>query len=306
MPDIHYWLPVSDGVQIFVKGWTPLSQPKAIVQIAHGMVEHIDRYDGFARYLTDHQIAVVGNDHRGHGKTGEKTSSLGVLADADGFEKVVEDLLVVTKDWQTNYPGTPIFLLGHSFGSFLARRFIQKYSDRIDGVILIGTGQESNAVLSMSKLLANFLQRNGKASPSYLFNRLIFGQYKKTVRDAVTDFDWLTRDQTEVTKYLDDQHTGFIPSTSFFHDMFDGMINVQKKRWNEQIRKDLPILLLSGERDPVTKFGKGQIQVATHYHSAGIDHVQHKVYSGARHELLNETNKREVYQDIVKWITEQI
>lgn len=297
------WIESHDYYSIYFQKWeNPSIKPKAIVQIVHGMAEHIDRYDAFANFLTEHGIIVYGNDHRGHGQTGKKYG-IGYFDQVDGFDKATSDLITITKRIQTAHPKLPIFLFGHSMGSFLVRNYLIKESDQFAGVILSGTGSEAIHMTKIGKLLAKTLIRyKGWDQPSALLNSLVFGNYAKKFKSRQTEFDWLTRDPEEVQAYLNDPNTGFIPSASFFYDLFTGIAAIQNPTKIATITKDLPFLFISGSRDPVGKFTKGVTKTIEQYRTQGIKNIVHKFYPEARHELLHETNRQEVMEDIQRWI----
>lgn len=294
-----YWLTMNDQVEIYVKRWKNTEPPKAIIQIAHGMAEHIERYDDFANYFVSHGFHVYGNDHRGHGRTGEKQGLLGYFSQSDGFHKVSEDLHSLTKHIKEVYPQTPIFLFGHSMGSFLARKYMQAYSHDIAGVILCGTGYFSRITSSSAKLLASILPAKKE---SHLMNKLAFGSYNKKIPDHKNGFEWLSQDKQEVQKYADDPFCGFVPTARFFYDLMDGLGHIHRKRYNQMIRKDLPLLIISGDADPVGDYGKGIWKTAKLYHQLGLEQITTMLITSGRHEILNEVNKHETYQAIKSWL----
>lgn len=296
----EYWMQTKDHVAIYVKKWyKEAQQPKAIIQIAHGMVEHIQRYDDFAQYLVTQNIFVYGNDHRGHGKTGERHGLFGFLASEDGFTKTVDDLYEVTKQIKQDYPDAPLFLFGHSMGSFLTRKYIQNHSAEINGVIFSGTGFYSTLTTQLGKAVARILPPKEK---SKLMNHLAFGAYNKKITGRKTSFDWLTRDKEAVQKYIDDPHTGFIPTGRFFYDLMTGLSQIHNQTKNEAIRNDLPMLIISGGADPVGDYAKGIWKTAHLYEQAGLLKITTMLFENGRHELLNERNKEEVYIAIYQWV----
>lgn len=298
-----FWLQMQDNVEIYVKRWfDPAKKPKAIVQLAHGMVEHIGRYNEFADYLVENDIFVYGNDHRGHGKTGEKQGLFGYLADEDGFEKTKNDLLQITSKIKQEYPDTPLILLGHSMGSFLARNYIQENSALINGVILSGTGHYPKLTSHLAKYIASTLPPKEK---SKLMNSLSFHSYNKHFKSRKTNFDWLSADEKVVQTYMEDPLCGHIPTARFFHDLMDGIITIHNKKLNKSIRSDLPMLLISGVEDPVGDYAKGVWKTAHLYNETGLENVMTMLYEDGRHELLNEINRDEVYQAIYHWILRQ-
>ena len=299
----------NDGVTIFCKKWEVDGQmsPKGIVQIAHGMAEHIERYDLFAKSLIHEGYIVYGNDHRGHGRTGENSNLIGFFAEENGFERVVEDMLQLTKLIKEDYPNLPIFLFGHSMGSFLSRRYIQTHGGQLGGVILSGTGGDPGLIGKVGLGIAKLeMKRKGKKTKSPFMNKLTFGSYNKAFTPSRTEFDWLSRDKNEVNKYINDPLCGGVFTAGFFYDLVSGVAKVNKQSANQNIPKVLPMYLLAGDKDPVGNYSKGVIQAANMYKKLGIKDVTIKLYEDSRHEILNELNKEEVFQDIIKWLDKYI
>lgn len=299
----EWWMTASDQSKIYVKKWfKPSKKPKAIVQLAHGMAEHVSRYDAFATYLIHNDIFVYGNDHRGHGRTTDQQGQLGYLSDEDGFKKVTSDMYELSRIIKEKHPHTPLFLLGHSMGSFLARKYIQDYSKLIDGVILAGTGYHTKGASQITKWMAEKLPPKEE---SYLLNMLVFQAYNRKIPDNKTKFDWLSRDHKSVQAYIEDPYSGFIPTARFFYDLMSGLQMIQDNHANARIHKDLPMLIVSGDADPVGHYGKGIWKTAKQYNDLGLTDVQVMLFEGARHELLNEINQREVYEALYDWIRHQ-
>lgn len=299
-----FWHTTKDDIELHVKKWFPdHTEPIAVVQIAHGMIEHIMRYERFANYLVANNIAVYGHDLRGHGKTGKKQGLLGYFADQDGFEKVTDDLFTISKTIQKEYPNTPLFLFGHSMGSFLVRRYIQKYSDHLRGVILSGTGYYPTSIIKAGKILASL---QTPKEQSKLMNLIIFGSYNRKIKHKKTHFDWLTRDEEAVKQYLLDPLAGFIPTGRFFYDLLSGLEMIHNHSENQRIRKDLPMLLISGDADPVGDYSKGVWKTAHDYQELGLSNIQVMLFKDARHELLHELNTEDVHDTIYRWILSQL
>lgn len=296
----------SDGTEIFARKWLPEDpqKRKAAVQIAHGYAEHIGRYDAFAGKLAEAGIVVYGNDHRGHGRTNGNAGEAICFADDEGFDKVVADMRALTEIIQSENPAIPLFLFGHSMGSMLTRRYIQLYGDDLAGTVLSGSGVFSNALLKLGTVVAaSEIKRKGRAHPSRLLDKLVFQNLNRGFKPARTDLDWLSRDEAEVDKFLADPLRGKIGSSGYFHDFFNGLLAMNDAVNIQSIPKDLPMLFISGTADPVGgKGGKGIVQTGRAYQQIGLQDVSYKLYEGARHELLNETNKGEVTQDIIEWI----
>ncbi|GAA0343808.1 alpha/beta hydrolase [Bacillus carboniphilus] len=300
----------NDGMEVVARKWIQedLPRPKALVQIAHGMAEHIMRYNHLAKELVAQGFFVYGNDHRGHGETARKSNRHGYFADEDGFEKAVEDMQTLTSIMEKEYPGVPIILFGHSMGSFLSRRYIQLYGNELAGVILSGTGGDPGFMGKIGRMIASWeKKKKGSQSPSPLLNKLTFGNFNKAFRPNRTEFDWLTRNEKEVDQYIEDPLCGGIFSTGFFFDFLNGLETVHNPKHLHAVPTELPIYLISGSNDPVGgKNGKGVIESYQSFQKAGMENVTYKLYENARHELLNEVNKDEVIRDVIDWIHQHI
>ncbi|UII57079.1 lysophospholipase [Cytobacillus spongiae] len=302
------WLEMSDGHEVFVSYWYQEGlKPKAIVQIAHGMAEHIERYHEFANFLVSHGIFVYGNDHRGHGKTGEKAGILGFFAEENGFERAVDDLKEINSYIKHASPQVPVFIMGHSMGSFLVRRFIQRYEQSVSGVILSGTGGNPGFLGKLGKLVANSqIRKHGKRTESPLMNQLSFGNFNKRFSDGSSEFNWLTRDAKEMQKYIDDPLCGFIATAGFYSDLMTGLERIHHNQEVRKIDKELPFFIFSGDQDPVGKDTKGVKQVIDQYTKHGIHQIEYKYYYEGRHEMLNELNREEVMRDILEWLEKRL
>ncbi|SFM21590.1 Lysophospholipase, alpha-beta hydrolase superfamily [Gracilibacillus orientalis] len=306
MLEESFWFHTNDQHELFVKHWQHTSSPKAIIQIAHGMVEHIERYHEFATYLTEQGFTVYGHDHRGHGKTGENANSLGYLAEENGFDRVVQDCIELTEMIEKKYPQTPIFLMGHSMGSFICRRYMMLAPNHLAGAILIGTGFQPSGLLKVAKQMAKTVGYfKGRNTEAKLMNKLTFFGYNKHT-DNQTVFDWICSDQQEVEKYTEDKWCGFTPTNQFFYDLYTGLQWIQSKDKTANIPKDLPLFFVSGKEDPVGQYGEGVQKAVAFYRSIDMENVNYHLYEKGRHEILNETNKKEVFHDIVTWIRKQM
>ena len=303
-----FWLTMDDGLEIYVRCWHNKNiEPRGVVQIVHGMAEHIERYNDFAQFLLSHGFIVYGEDHRGHGKTAEKAGIFGYFAEKAGFDRVVSDVYQVTQHIKEQHPTLPLFIFGHSLGSFITRRFIQKYSSEIFGVILSGTAGNPGVAAKLGKALAKWeIKKYGPKEPSHLMNRVIFGSYNKGFENVKNKFSWLSRDEEVVENYLKDPYCGFICSASFFYDLLTGLQMIHKDEDIQQIRKDLPILFISGDKDPVGAYAKGVKQAINQYKENGLKNIEAILYEEGRHEMLNEINKDEVYNDILRWLNHSL
>jgi len=306
MQEDTFFLNMDDGASIFVRTWANVETPRGVLQIAHGMAEHSARYEPFARICNEQGFIVVANDHRGHGQTGEKSGVMGYFAARDGFERVVDDLHAIHTWTEEKYPGLPVFLMGHSMGSFLARRYLQKYGDSIDGAILMGSGGDPGFAVRLGKFVARMQMRKDPTKPSKLLDKMAFGTYNRNIKDARTKFDWLSRDDYEVQKYIEDPYCGIVCSSGFFYDLFTGLQTIHDPALIHHIPKAIPLLVVSGDADPVGGYGRGVAEFVGQLKKYGISNIVMKLYPGARHELLNEINKAEVVEDITKWLEERV
>ncbi|EJO5349140.1 lysophospholipase [Clostridium botulinum] len=294
-----------EDININVYKWEPDKKQdiKAVLQIAHGMAEAADRYERLASYLSDQGYVIYANDHRGHGKSALGLDKLGYLGEEDGFMSMVEDVHTLNTIIRDENKGLPIFLLGHSMGSFISQRYLQLYGQNLNGAILVGTNGRQGSLLNIGILIAKLEMRvKGREHKSNLLNKLSFGGYNKKFKPNRTECDWLSRDEKEVDKYINDEYCGAIFPTSFYYDFFKGLKSIWKEQNKNNIPKNLPIFIIAGDKDPVGNFGKGILDLYNFYKSIGIKDVSYKLYEGGRHEILNELNKKEVFKDILNWI----
>ena len=295
----------ADGTPIHTNRWLPEGTARAVVQIAHGMAEHSDRYERFAQALTAAGYAVYASDHRGHKGTAGDHSAEGYFADTDGWATAVADLRAVTDHARTEQPGLPVFLLGHSMGSFLSRSYVAEpgAADQLTGLVLSGTAGDPGPI-ALAGIAVSTLQGKlrGRRHRSGLMNSLSFGQYNAAFKPNRTEFDWLSRDPAEVDKYVADEWCGNVFTAGFYQDLLGGLRRINSDALVARVPKDLPILVLSGDQDPVGNSGKGPTAVAAQYEKAGVEDVTLTLYPGGRHEMLNETNRDEVTADIIAWL----
>lgn len=300
----EFQYPSRDGVtQIHAIEWEPEREIHAVMQLCHGMVEFIDRYDAFAKYLNEHGIYVVGHDHLGHGKSVQNEEYHGYFHKTNGNEYVIGDIHKLREMTQKKYPDKPYFMLGHSMGSFLIRQYMEMYGSGLSGVIVMGTGAQPGAALFFGKLLCKVIAAfKGDDYRSTFVDNMAFGGYNKRFEPARTDKDWLTRDEKEVDAYLANPWCTFRFTVNAYYHMFCGIEYAQKKENIEKIPKDLPLYLVAGSDDPVGNFGKSVENVAKTYRECGIKDVSLKLYEKDRHEILNELDRQVVYEDILAWV----
>ncbi|WP_054739185.1 alpha/beta fold hydrolase [Cellulosilyticum ruminicola] len=301
--EINYIPSTNGSNQLHVMKWKPEGEVKAILQISHGMIEHIGRYDDFAKYLNSKNILVVGNDHLGHGKTVHSKEELGYFNAEDSSQTVVNDLYEVTKYTKALYPNVPYFILGHSMGSFMARRYLMTYGRKVDGAIIMGTGYQSASVLKFGELVYKFLKPiKGTNYRSKLMKACTIGRYNKAFAPNRTSCDWLATNQEAVDIYMKDEYCQFDFTINGYNTIINTFKFINQSSNIAKIPKDLPILFVAGKEDPVGDKGEGVKKVYTAFKKAGISNMKLKLYSGLRHEILNEVGKEEVYQDIYKWL----
>jgi len=284
------------GEQVMYLQWSVFA-PRAAVVIAHGMVEHPARYDDFASFLNAHQISVYGICHIGHGEDAKVLNHM----DKGGFDRCISHLNYLVKLAKAE-SRAPVILLGHSMGSFMSQHYITRYHN-LDGLILSGS-TTAVPLVKLGAVLAKVMcaLSPNKTKPSPFLNSMAFGSYNKAFPDAKTDFDWLSRDEEQVRKYIDDPLCGGICSVSFYQNLTAGMASMGKPALLAKISKDLPIYIQGGGMDPVSQNGKGLYSLKQQYDALGIKRVKLDVYPGARHEIFNELNRDEVYRNTLNFI----
>ncbi len=303
--EVEWRYPSATGLgTIYSKLWLPKSPPYAIVQIAHGMAEHIGRYTEFIGFLNENGVAVTANDHAGHGGSITENAVKGYFGAQNGWSNVVEDMLQLHDEIASRFPDVPYVLLGHSMGSFLARTYASRYGKGIAAFIFSGTAGK-NPAIGAGRIVSKLEQlKNGPAKPSKLLDSLSFGAYNKAFAPARTSFDWLSRDSKRVDEYVTDSLCGFVFTAEGMRDIFDGLGFISTPEWAKSI-PNVPILLISGSKDPVGACGEGVRQVAEWLKASGHS-VQLQLYPEGRHEMLNELNRKEVFQDILSFINRAI
>ncbi|NDL68385.1 alpha/beta hydrolase [Anaerotalea alkaliphila] len=289
--------------------WEPVpgSRTLGAVQIAHGMGEKAMRYAELGTFLAGHGFAVYTNDHLGHGKTARHRNRLGKLPGKAGFDRMVEDMEALTEVIRHRHRDLPFLLLGHSMGSFLVQRQLQRTGKGLAGAILSGSGKVSTVQMFLAALLAKEeMLRLGRHAPARLLHRLLFEGFNRKFSPNRTESDWLSRDGDRVDAYVKDPGCGFICSTGFYYAFFRGMVRLWKREELGKMDRKLPLLLLSGDKDPLGDFGKGVRRLARTYERLGFSDVTLKLYPGGRHEMFHETNREEVMEDLLAWMKGRI
>ena len=295
----------SDGkTQLHGMLWEPEGVAvRAVLQICHGVAEHIARYDGFARALNEQGIVVAGHDHLGHGKSLPEGGTPVYFGDGNTWNTVVDDIYVLHQRLKQRYPDAPLCIMGHSMGSFLTRTYLIRYPGTVKGAILMGTGQNPDAMLVGGKALASVLARKvGRENASDVVEKLAFGAYNKAFAPNRTGYDWLSVSEENVDAYIADPLCGGMASTGLFLELLDGMAFIKKPANLRHMNMATPVLFISGDRDPVGGMGKGVRAAYDSFRRAGVRDAELKLYPGQRHEILNEDCRAQVYDDLWEWI----
>jgi alpha-beta hydrolase superfamily lysophospholipase len=290
----------TDDHIIKVYDWHPSgdSSPLAVIQVLHGLGEHAARYERFAKACNDNNLIVVAHNHRGHGAI----EGFGHYADADGWGKVIADVLQVRQDIAARYAKLPVVLLGHSMGSYIAQSFVMRHGGNNVALVLSASTLASRIELRMGNVAAAIAATLfGKRRISKQLNQMGLGKLNNNFRPNRTGFDWLSRDEDEVDRYVCDPLCGGQYSNQLWYDLTGGMLEITSRRAIESVRADLPILILGGERDPVGG-QKGLTRLADAYRQTGHNDLTLTIYPQGRHEMLNETNRDEVTNDIINWV----
>lgn len=277
-----------------------------IIQISHGMCEYFSRYTHFAKYLCSLGFIVCGCDHLGHGASVPPAGERGFFAHKDGWKALVADQNTLTDIMQQRYPDLPYFLLGHSMGSLIARLYLPTYGHKLNGCILSGTSGPNPLCGFGIRLAGSVVHSKGPMYRSAILNKLVFGKNNAKIEQPQTKFDWLSRDNAVVRLYQSDEKCNFIFTASGFRDLFRLIQKANSPSCFKHTPKELPLFFLSGDKDPISDYGEGVKKVASLYKRAGVCDIEIVFYKNGRHEMLNETNKAEVYGDILRWIEQRI
>ncbi len=299
-----FYIEVSSGKKIFVHSWEAES-PVAVVHVIHGMAEHSARYVKLANFLNRNRVSLYASDHRGHGKSIPGPAYKGLLG-KNGLELVADDQTILNNLIKRKNQGVPIFILGHSMGSFISQRLLEKNPNfEISGLILSGSNGSFGLELLMGKFLAKFITILKKDRPSPLLDFLTFLLYNKKT-EKHSKYDWLCSDETVVSEYIKDPLCGGVLPASFYYSLFSLIRETLKEKNFQKIPNTLPVLIISGKEDPFGRYGKGAVALYRRYQSLGFEDLDIKLYENSRHEILNEKNKIKVYSDLLLWIKKHI
>lgn len=287
--------------------WVPEGKVICILQIVHGMAEYIERYEEMAQYFAQKGILVTGEDHLGHGKSAAKDGTYGYFCNQDPATVVVRDVHRLKKMTQEDYPGIPYVILGHSMGSFILRNYLLRYGTGIQGAIICGTGSQPAAAVKCARALAAiqglFLSQKHTAK---MLDRLAFGSYNRQIENKRTEFDWLCRDEKVVDAYIGDPLCGFTFTVNGFQTLFTLIDRLNKTENLQNMPKQLPVFFIAGEKDPVGNYGEGVRKAFESFQKAGMEKISLKLYPEDRHELLNELDKYQVYEELYPWIVDRV
>ena len=283
--------------------WLPDGEPKGIIEVVHGMTEHILRYEEFVEYFTNQGYIVIGIDLIGHGTSVAEGSKKMYFGPRGSWKYVVKDVSKCKRLVQKKYPELPVYLLGFSLGSFIVRTYMIKMKHNVDGIILIGTGQKKNIELAIARILVNKeIKKIGEDGTNDAIKKMSLESYNKFFEPNRTYCDWLLASESALDEYINDELCGDSISAGLFYEMINAMMYTGKAANNKTVDINTPILLLSGEKDPVGDFGKGIDLVYNMFKKVGVQDVEKKMYEGMRHDILREDNKEDVYKDIINWI----
>jgi len=301
-----FWFDSCGMGRIHCCKWTPEGEPRAVLQIVHGIAEFVERYDTFANYLTGLGYVVVAEDHMGHGQSINGGGIQGYFH--GGWFRAVEDTCKLLNDTKAEYPDLPYVLFGHSMGSFMARTILCRYPDApIDAAVICGTGwQPTFALPALLKVVGAVCNKIGETNPSEKLQGMVFGSYNSKVEHPRTPFDWLSRDKEIVDAYIAHPLCGFTASCGLLRDMMTGIHYIQLPEHLENMRKDLPVFFIAGGDDPVGSYGKGIHQAASAFRKVGMTDVSVRIYPLCRHEILNEINKEDIFADVAQWLDKEL
>lgn len=276
---------------------------RGIIQIAHGMGEHILRYQGIAVFLAKQGFIVCGNDHLGHGRSIQDEEEKGFFGDEEeSWKYLLQDMHYLMTFTKKLFEPLPYFLLGHDLGSLLAREFATLYHSELAGTILMGTSGGNLLLNANLNLCEEGILLKGAKARAYAVHRLAFGAFNLKFAPSRTEFDWLSSDTEMVDRFIEDEDCGFVFTYSGYREIFSLLKRVCSLEWALRMNRELPVLLLSGKNDPVGNYGKGVKQVCSWLNQAGCTNVEMKLFDEGRHELLNDQCYYEVYRYILKWL----
>lgn len=303
-----YYASRDEKSQIHGVRYTPNKvQPWCVLQIVHGMAEHIERYEAFAKFLTDRGVVVTGASHLGHGKSVGEGQMQGYFCKVDPATVVVRDVHRLKKMTESIYPNLPYFVLGHSMGSFIVRNYISRYGTGIEGAIMLGSSVMPAGLIKGAKAAMGVIGKVlGEKHVSKFCDNLAFGSYNARIENPKTPSDWLSTDEAEVQKYINDPMCGFKFTINGFKGLMELIDRAHNQEYIEKIPKNLPLYVIAGEEDPAGSYGQVISELPKLWAGFGITNVEAKGYKNARHEILNDTSRNEVMEDIYAWLKKEV
>ena len=300
-----FWYDSKGAGKIHGCRWAPEGEIRGVVQILHGIAEFVERYDDFAIFLTSQGFLVVAEDHMGHGQSINGEGIQGYFH--GGWFTAIEDSMQLMADTRAEFPDLPYILFGHSMGSFMARTILCKYPDcGLTAAVICGTGwQPAFALPALIKVVEGICKKD-ETKPNEMLQQMVFGSYNKKVEHPRTPFDWLTRDAKIVDEYIAHPLCGFTASAGLLREMLKGIYFIEQKQNLKNMNKKLPVFFIAGGDDPVGPYGKGVYTAAEEFKKAGMEDVSVRIYPMGRHEILNEINRKDVYEDVLRWIEKKL
>lgn len=296
------FLSADGSTQVYAVAWIPDAKPHAVLQLIHGLDEHVGRYAPFAEFMAEHGYVVVGNDHLGHGRTAAAEEDFGFFAEKGGWDLVLSDIHALREQTGKEWPDLPYFMLGHSMGSFLLRSYIIRWPGDIFGAVISGTGQMARPVVAAGRALARTeIRLHGPKVRSMKLYNLSFGAYNKRFQPIRTERDWLTRDTEIVDANIADPFCGHVFTASLFRDMLGGIAYNRKPKNLRRMDRHLRVLFIAGDSDPVGDFGRGVTASYNSFVKTGMRHVRMRLFKDCRHEVLNELNRGEIWGFVLGW-----
>ncbi len=295
------------GKDIYAKKWydETANEYKGVIELVHGMEEHIGRYDEFASFLANNGFIVVGHDHLGHGKTAKTDDELGFFTNKDGWFYLAEDIHILQNKMKNEYPNLPYIIMGHSMGSLLTRTYLSLYDDNLKGAIITGTSGQKAGLLTGSILAKIIVMFKGEKYKSKLLASLVTGSFNRQFKPNKTPIDWTTSDERIIEEHIKDTNPNCKFTASSYLELFKGSMYLNKKK-NIKKTPNIPILIFSGDKDPVGENGKGVKRVYDMLKETGKEDVTLKLFTNGRHEMLNEINRKEVFELVLQWIDSKI
>jgi alpha-beta hydrolase superfamily lysophospholipase len=300
----RFFLTSTSNKKFGVRSFLPAGKkPRAIIQLIHGMAEHSGRYSEFARYLAGQGIGLFGADHPGHGLSVTETEGRGVVSGTKGWETMLENIRALYTSIRKEHPDIPVFILGHSMGSALARHFMAIYPVYIQGLIFSGPfGMPAPLLRLLRMTVRGLILIHGSRAKSKWFNRLFYSSLNRYFKPRPTPFEWISSSRKEVDAYAADPGCGFECSNGFYRTLFMGIAAMKRSQHNLKYRKTLPVLILSGQDDPVGHFGKDALRIHQHFYKQRFRNLTLKVVPGGRHELLHEKDKQKIFEYLLNWL----